>query len=133
MSKQLVREKVPIGYNPVLAKQDKCPQSWIDYYNSMPEGYDIELVRKTVKGQASCPESWLQYYKEMPRGYDIESAAKGEAPMSWFRCYLGEPCDELEGSYDILEYEIAENEHLNTDTYGVTEEDLDNPIFWINL
>jgi hypothetical protein len=125
--------KVPIGYDPILASRSECPQISIDYRDRMPEGYEIEIVRKAIKEQVECPRSWLQYYQEMPRGYNDNSAARGKCPESWIICYDGSPVEDLEGNYDLLEYEYEIPESLNTDTYGVTEDELDDPNFWINL
>jgi hypothetical protein len=147
--------KVPIGYSILDLEEDvmllgeafdRCP---------MPIGYNYEAVSVAIKNGESCDPAWLHFHSNFGLNRKYLTEEYQERLKLWIACYRGDDwwfegmeyeiqdidpnqkkcryvCDYIYGN-GFDRQSVVSGSFASFNTYGATEDDMDNPNFWINL
>jgi hypothetical protein len=147
--------KVPVGYSIIDLEEDimllgaafdNCP---------MPIGYNYEDVKTAIKNGDTCDSAWLDFHKKFGLNHKYLTKEFQERLKVWIACYRGDDWWSEGMEYEIQDIDpnhkkyryvydyiygngfdrqsVVSGSFVGSNTYGATEDDLDDPNFWINL
>lgn len=147
--------KIPVGYSISELEQDVLLLSDAFKYNPMPSGYIFEVADSAIKNGEPIEPTWLAFHQKFWLNRRYLTTEFRDRLELWIACYKGEDWCSEDMEYEIddidpnhkrkdyvLSFRYGSGDSYSclsyggddtTDTYGATEDDMDNPSFWINL